>query len=91
MPKWGASNIDMAKISVAENNGKEDGGGVDDSDAGSDGGAGNAGSANEPDLTPEGEVAEESVNWVHSYFIRQSLFDTKVLYETMAKIMGIKK
>ena len=91
VPKWGASNIDMAKISVAENNGKEDGGGVDDSDAGSDGGAGNAGSANEPDLTPEGEVAEESVNWVHSYFIRQSLFDTKVLYETMAKIMGIKK
>ena len=32
-----------------------------------------------------------TVEWVHSYFIKNSLFDTKVLYETLAKEIGLTK
>jgi len=42
------------------------------------------------DCNPSGP-RRGAVKWVHSYFIRNSLFDTKVLYETLVKTIGSTK
>lgn len=39
---------------------------------------------------PEGANVKE-MPWVHSYFIKKSLFDTRVLYEALVKIIGSTK
>ena len=53
VPKWGGSNVDMAKQCV-------------------------------PDSRVE-------LPWIHSYFIQNSLFDTRVLYEKLVQTIGTTK
>ena len=39
---------------------------------------------------PDGPKAD-TVNWIHSYFIQNSLFDTYVLYEKLVEHIGSRK
>ena len=83
VPKWGAPaltrnskarNVNMAVICKPVNKPKKD----------------------EDQLAPESPANEtsldgkkkEEVNWVHSYFIQMSLFDTKILYEMLVSHIG---
>ena len=38
-----------------------------------------------------GNLDVEEMPWVHSYFIGNSLFDTRVLYEALVQIIGSTK